>query len=193
MDSQGGLVVNASYKDLPLGPNLPRETFILPGLEEIEVLENSSLTRALALHLQSKDQTPNVLYGIEIKSNGSERSSRIPLVRVSEATASIWKIGTGIKSLQKAAVALNDLVSFLNSHANEGQLSPKKVLVLKEDEALYIKENSEYHRFVSDIVRENNLHLFSLKFIKELISDPFNNMDSLLAGEERIFGLENNK
>jgi acyl-CoA thioesterase len=81
-----------------------RDSFISPELNTIQKLENSHLTRSLALFLQNIDKKEGVIYGVEIKSNGSERSSRIPLVRFSDESVSIWKIASNIESVEKKVV-----------------------------------------------------------------------------------------
>jgi hypothetical protein len=192
MDRQGELIVNASYRDLLAhAGSLPRETFVMPEVREFEHLENGPLTRALALHLQDVDLTPGVLYGIEIKSNGGERSGRIPLVRVNGRSPSVWKITRGIKSLQKSVVVLNELVEFLRQHGTREYSDPKKVLVLSEDERLYTGQTSKYHRFVSDLTDENGIYLFSLGFLQQFIDGSLAaDLDTLLSGGDRVFGTQ---
>lgn len=71
MDSQGELIVNTSYKDLFSDQNNLRvDFFILPEVDELINMENSVLTRSIALLLAKIDNDQNVKYGIEIKSNG---------------------------------------------------------------------------------------------------------------------------
>src|SRR3989344_2579242 len=98
MPEQGELIVNASYADL-FGDttHLRRDSFVIPKLVEFSELNNALQTKALALWLAVKDITAGVIYGIEITSNGGERQSRIPLVRIDTGAASIWKLVSSIK------------------------------------------------------------------------------------------------
>lgn len=114
MINENELIVNSSYKDFFLNPDAMRkDAFILPEVEKLNTLESTRLTSALGLLLKNIDEKKDALYGIEIKSNGSERSSRIPLVRFTKESVSIWKIASGVNSLEKSATVLNDLLYFL--------------------------------------------------------------------------------
>lgn len=166
MVKENELVINSSYKDFFLNPDTMRkDSFIIPEINELYDLENSHLTRSLALFLKNIDEDPSVIYGIEIKSNGSERSSRIPLVRFSKDITSICKIASGIKSLEKSVTVLNDLFYFLKEHSNGYYELPQKILILKEDESLYSKENSPYKSFVENIIVKNDIKLISFDFL----------------------------
>jgi hypothetical protein len=193
MNGQGELIVNASYKDFFLSPQLMRsDSFIFPNIEELAAMENRVLTRSIALFLKHIDSNISARYGIEIKTNGSERSSRIPLVRISGVTSSIWKITSKINSLEKAVVVLNELLYFLEEYNNGRYGLPKKVLILKEDETLFAKKESKYYQFVNDLIVSNDLFLFSFDYLNKKIKDGESvNFDSLVSQDNlRIFTLK---
>jgi hypothetical protein len=187
MNSQGELVVNASYKDFFINPQLmPRSSFIFPMVEELQEMENTSLTRSLALFLKQIDSNSSAQYGIEIKTNGSERSSRIPLVRTSDTTSSIWKVTSNVNSLEKAVVVLNELLYFLEEHKNDQYRLPKKVLILKEGEELFSSIDSKYYSFVKDLVVTNDLFLFSFDYLdKKIKNHEFVDFDSIISNNVR--------
>lgn len=164
------LVINSSFKDFFLNPAaMRRDVFIEPAIDDLDNLENTHLTRSLALSLKDIDTNKSTIYGVEIKSNGSERSSRIPLVRCSEESISIWKITNNIDSLEKSVIVLNDLFNFLKEHSENSYPLPKKVIVLKGKEVLFSNKDSEYSNFVENIVLKNDIKLISLDFLKSYI------------------------
>lgn len=168
MNSQGKLVVNASYKDLFSEIVSNREDFfIFPEIEDLDAMENAVLTRSTALLLAEIDSAKGAKYGVEIKSNGSERSSRIPLVRISEKSASIWKIASDISSLEKTVVVLNDLFYFLKDHSDSKYPLPEKVIILKDSK--FVLPDSDYMDFAEDLARLNNIFIFSFDFLKNKI------------------------
>lgn len=190
MLNKNELVVNSSYKDFFIDPaRMRRDIFIDPTVDELDTLENNHLTRSLALLLNGVDQNESTVYGIEIKSNGSERSSRIPLVRYSKESVSIWKITNSIDSLEKSVIVLNDLFNFLKEHSEDSYPLPKKVIVLKDDKLLFLSKDSEYSSFVENIVFKNDIKLISLDFIKSFIKQNKSiNLDEILEkSEKRIF------
>jgi len=168
MNSQGTLVVNASYKDLFSNQsNIREDSFIFPKLNDLDGMENSVLTRSVALLMKNIDDKDDVKYGVEIKSNGSERSSRIPLVRITTKTASIWKIVSNLSSLEKSAVILNDLYYFLKDHSDGKYVLPKKVILLKD--STFVSGNLDYTDFVKSIADTNNIIIISFDFLKDKI------------------------
>ncbi len=190
MTSQGDLIINASYKDFFISPQSMRvDSFIFPNIEALVDMENSVLTRSMALFLKLIDSNKSVKYGIEIKTNGSERSSRIPLVRISNTSSSIWKITSKIISLEKTIVVLNELLYFLEEHANKQYVLPKKILILKEDESLFSDKNSKYHNFVNNLVESNDLFLFSFDYLnKKIKNNEVIDFDSIISNNStRIF------
>lgn len=170
MLNKNELVVNSSYKDFFLKPDTMRkDLFVSPNIDNLENLENTHLTRSLALLLKKIDKEPSVIYGIEIKSNGSERSSRIPLVRFSKNSISIWKVALGIESVEKAVAVLNDLFYFLEENSDGSYLLPKKILVLKEDESTFAQNGSKYMDFIQKNIIKNEIKIVSLDLLKRFI------------------------
>jgi hypothetical protein len=187
MFTKNELIVNSSYKDFFVTPEtMRRDSFILPKIADLSSLENSQLTRSLALYLQNIDIGNGLIYGIEIKSNGSERSSRIPLVRFSDKSVSIWKVASGIESIEKAVITLNDLYYFLKEHSNNSYKLPKKIIVLKCDESLFINNNSEYKNYIDKTILKNDLTIISFAFLKAFIEEYKSiDLDTIISNEEK--------
>lgn len=190
MSENNDLIVNVSYKEFYTNPDsMRRDAFIQPDISELDFLENTHLTRSLALFLKYIDTNKSTMYGVEIKSNGSERSSRIPLVRCSKESVSIWKVTNNIDSLEKSVIVLNDLFNFLKEHSENLYPLPKKVIVLKEKETLFSTKDSEYSSFVENIVLKNDIKLISLDFLKSYIKQnkPIDLDDILEKSKNSIF------
>jgi len=172
MKKFGEVIVNTSYKDFFSDSQKFRSAqYPTSSLTELEALDNNALTKALALLLQDCDSDRNALYGVEIKSNGSSRSGRIPLVRVAKNNPSIWKISSRVEDLQKTVTALDKLTYFLKKHNNQGYPMPLKVVVLRDDESYYATQNSPHYKFLRDLVEKSEAILFSLQFIKNLLAN----------------------
>lgn len=166
MLNKNNLVVNSSYRDFFINPAvMRRDDFIIPDLNSLEKLENSHLTRAIALFLQNIDTNKSSIYGVEIKSNGSERSSRIPLVRFSEESVSIWKIASDIESVDKTVTVLNDLFYFLKDHSNNSYKLPTKVLVIMGKESLFNSDDSKYKNYIEKVILKNDITIISFDFL----------------------------
>lgn len=187
MLNKNDLVVNSSYRDFFINPAvMRRDSFIPPELNTIQKLENSHLTRSLALFLQNIDKKEGVIYGVEIKSNGSERSSRIPLVRFSDESVSIWKIASNIESVEKAVTVLNDLFYFLKDHSDESYKLPMKVLVLMEEESLFNNNDSKYKSYLEKIIAKNNILIISFDFLQSYLqSNQAIDMEKILSYENK--------
>jgi hypothetical protein len=163
-----------------------RDSFISPELNTIQKLENSHLTRSLALFLQNIDKKEGVIYGVEIKSNGSERSSRIPLVRFSDESVSIWKIASNIESVEKTVTVLNDLFYFLKDHSDESYKLPMKVLVLMGEESLFNNNDSKYKSYLEKIIAKNNILIISFDFLQSYLqSNQAIDMEKILSYENK--------
>jgi hypothetical protein len=164
--------------------NMRRDAFVEPTIDELDSLENTHLIRSLGLLLKGIDENKSAIYGIEIKSNGSERSSRIPLVRSSDRSISIWKITNNVDSLEKSVVVLNDLFNFLKEHSENLYTLPKKVIVLKN--ALSNKNNFDCSNFIENVVSKNDIKLISFDFLKSYIQKKKSiNLDSILERSEK--------
>lgn len=165
------LIVNASYRDFfAHAADIPRVQYPTSTLEELDVLKSVSFSAALALFLQNCDADNRSIYGIEIKANGGSRSGRIPLVRVSGKNASIWKISSAIEDLEKTATILDGLVYFLDEHNDVGYSIPSKVVVLRGGEDRFAISGSVHYQFVRDMAQRYDLTIFSLEFIKRILS-----------------------
>lgn len=165
------IITNESYKNLfEQNRGFHKDQYPTSQSEEYDALDNNGLTKALAVLFQKRDFDRQALYGIEIKSNGSSRSGRIPLVRVSGRESSIWKVSSKVEDLQKTVTALNELVYFLEKHNDQGYLIPLKVIILRGNENYYATQNSPHYKFVNDLIGKSGAILFSLQFIKNLLA-----------------------
>ena len=126
------------------------------------------LTRSIALSLQNKDLDTEAIYGLEIQSNGSSRSSRIPIVRVSNGISTIWKVIKRLEDVDKGVATLNKLVYFLGE-TGSGVVIPRKVLVVIDDENRYGKNELRNNKYVNQVVQKEELIWFSLDFLFYLL------------------------
>ncbi len=169
MPEQGELIVNVPFVKL-FGDtiNLRRDSFIVPKMAGFAELDNASQTKALALWLAAKDTTPGVVYGIEITSQGSDRPSRIPLVRVDSAGASIWKLAPSVEAVERGVAALDQLLYFINQQSDIP--TPVGVLVLCGPEEAFATSSSPHLAFVQSMVTEHKLVVISYWYIEHLIT-----------------------
>ncbi len=165
------IITNVAFKDLfNNSQGLRKDFYAISPLSEFNKLNNNDLTRTLASMLQEKDSNRLAVYGLEIKSNGSSRSNRIPLVRVSGKKSSIWKIASRIEDLEKTTTTLDNLYYFLRTHNKVGYLLPIKVIVLRADESSYLDRSSTNYLFVKELVKKTGVILFSLRFLANLFA-----------------------
>lgn len=165
------LILNESYWLLLNEGKKRTQEFITPNIQELDPNKHtiSQLTRNLALIMQNYDSDKTSLYGIEIKTNGSSRSSRIPLARYSKNNQSIWRVVKELKTFEKGVIELKDLSYYLGNTRTDDTLSlPFKVLVLASPEVEYI--NNEYGKFITDKATESKIIVITLEFILDLIS-----------------------
>jgi|GEM_PF-2964974 len=166
------IINNASYKDFfNKEAAFRKDQFINPPSDEYQKLDNNGLTKVIGFGLQKRDKDSNALYGIEIKCNGSSRSGRIPLLRVSENSASIWKVASKVEDLEKAVVALEELYYFLENHNEISYRLPFKVVVLRDSETRYASPMSPDYNFVNKLVKESKIVLLSFELLKRLFSE----------------------
>jgi len=187
MPEQGELIVNVPFVKL-FGntTNLRRDSFIVPKVAEFAEMDNASQTKALALWLAAKDVTPGVVYGIEITSQGSERPSRIPLVRVDSTGASIWKLVQSVEAVERGVAALDQLLYFLNQQSDIPM--PIGVLVLCGSEEAFATSSSPNFAFVQSIVAEHKLMVISFEYLKRLITQgKVANLQGLLKQGPRLY------
>ena len=144
------IINNASYKDFFIkDATFRKDQFINPPKDEYHKIDNNSLTKVIGFGLQQRDKDIDALYGIEIKCNGSSRSGRIPLLRVSEKSVSIWKVASRVEDLEKAIIALEEIYYFLEKHNEISYRLPFKVVVLRDSEARYVASMSPNYNFVN--------------------------------------------
>jgi len=174
MDKFDKIITNASYKDFfENNQKFNNIQYPIPSFKEYETLDNNNLIRALGLSFQKKDSNHQALYGLEIKIDGGSRSGRIPLVRVIKENLkpSIWKVSSKIEDLQKTVVALGKLVYFIEKYNDQKYPIPLKVIILRDREDYYATQDSPYYKFVHNLIEESGCVLFSLQFIKNLLTN----------------------
>lgn len=187
------LIINESFWKLNEDEEFKNQEFLYPEITDIDKdnFTVQEFTRNLGCILKTKDKNSLTKYGVEIRSNGSSRSSRIPLVRISTQNQSIWKVITSLKDVEKGIIELNDLVYFLKKYRPNDSLSlPTKVLVVTSPESEYTN-NSEYGKFIIEKVEKGIIILISLEFIKNLLhSGKLIDLDSLLIDKKSILTRE---
>lgn len=182
------LIINESYWLLFNEGEKRTQEFVVPNIQELNSDKHtvSQLTRNLALIMQNYDCDKTSAYGIEIKTNGSSRSSRIPLVRCSKNNQSIWRIVKDLKMFEKGIVELKDLNYYLrNTRINNKLPLPLMVLVLAAPESEYI--NNKYGEFITRKATESKIIVITLEFIQNLIgNDKTVNFNDLFSNESTV-------
>lgn len=182
------LIINESYWLLFNEGEKRTQEFVVPNIQELNSDNHtvSQLTRNLALIMQDYDNDKTSSYGIEVKTNGSSRSSRIPLVRFSRNNQSIWRIVKDIKMFEKGIVELKDLNYYLsNTRINNKLPLPLMVLVLAAPEAEYI--NNKYGEFITKKATESKIIVMTLEFIQNLIGSNKNvNFNDLFSNQSTV-------
>jgi len=187
---KGNLIINESFWNLSKNKNLRSQTYLIPELSVLDK-DTSSIaeyTRNLGLLLQTNDSNASSLYGIEIKTNGSSRSGRIPLVRHTKTSQSIWKVVFKLRDVDKAITDLDTLVYYLkNSRPDEKLELPKKILVTSFDESEYLEE-THLSEYVKKHVSENNIIWISSEFITDLLKKSGKiDVDSITSKTKAIY------
>lgn len=165
------LVVNESYWKLLNGKTLRKQSFLVPNTDELSSSEASisEFTRNLCLLLQNKDEVKSTIYGIEIKTNGSSRSGRIPLVRINDKNQSIWKVVNKLTDVDKSIKSLDKLIYYLKeSRPTRSKNLPKKVLLANFDESEYL-EDEKMSKYVKNQVVKNDIVWISSAFIVDFL------------------------
>lgn len=182
------LIINESYWSLFEPGNFKIQEFLVEDLNDSDT--TAQITRNLALFLKNHDTDNNSVYGLEIKTNGSDRSSRIPLVRITPENQTIWKVVKTVQDVDKALLDLQDLIYYLqNTRKNESPL-PQKVLIVASDESRYL-DDEVMSNYVKRKVEESGVIWISLPFIKNffLLNDRYS-VNKLLVKSGAIFTLQ---
>jgi hypothetical protein len=128
-----------------------------------------SIRKILCALLKEKDIHNSTVYGIEIRTNGSSRSGRIPLVRINDSNQSVWKVVNKLKDVDKGIRSLDKLLYYLKQSRPKGNEDlPQKVLLAHIDEAEYL-ENDSMTKYVKNQVEKNRIIWFSSTFIVNLL------------------------
>jgi len=187
------LIINESYWHLFENKQFRTQSFIVPKIKIVNInnLSVAEYTRNLCLLLQDKDSGKSAKYGIEIKTNGSSRSARIPLVRHNKSTQSIWKISYKLRGVEKTIIELNELIYFLKkSRLNQELPLPYTVLFANFDEVEYTK-NEKFSDYVKKQVQDNNIIWISSDFIRSLFeNNKLVDLDSILSKNKSIYTKE---
>ncbi len=183
------LVVNESYWNLFSGKDFRNQDFIIPSVNNLKKEQSmSTITRDMGLIFQNLDIDCSAVYGIEIKTNGSSRSARIPLMRYTKNNQTIWKFIKDIKSMDKGIVDLEELEYHLKSSLHENNFPlPYKVLVLLEPENKYVS-NALLSDYIKNKVAQTKIIFISFDFIKGLLVSKIKlNFDDFLSEEGIVY------
>jgi len=178
-----GLVINESYWDLKTKQDLRKQVFLAQESLNLNA-PIPNMHSNLVVLMKEKDRNKEVEYGLEIKTNGSSRSARIPIVRISDKSNSIWKIVKTIKDIDKGIIVLNDLVYHLKNTNPKGKL-PKKILLVLEEEKNYITKK-DLCNFIKEKVSENDIVFISQDFMQKIIKSEDINFDKLIEDDPSI-------
>lgn len=186
------LIINDSYWSLFDEKKYRTQEFLSPSISEINLEQQTimQLTRKLALIMKHFDADEKSKYGIEIKTNGSSRSSRIPMVRHTITNQSIWRVVKDIKGIEKGIIELKDLTYYLiQTRTNSGLALPTKVLLLAFPEIAFI--NNEHGKYVIDKAEESQTIIISIEFIRNVLSsNDIVNFNDLLFNNNSVITTE---
>jgi len=185
MEGQEELITNTSYESLFSADTslLRRDHYVTPGLGGLASTDSARVTLSLGLLLQKADTNNSSLYGVEITCSGKGRNIRIPLVRISDKTQTIWKVVNDIKKLERALDVLGDTIFFLKENNSSDYPIPSKVIVLTEEVGI-LKDHKD---FVNKIAQENSLVVFHITFLKSLIENSnVSQLEEILKGKGSV-------
>jgi hypothetical protein len=183
------LVVNASYWDFFTDVKLSEQAFLVNTQDSFRSGSRTyEMTRNIAGLFKSKDLDEHAVYGIEIKTNGSSRSSRIPLVRYTEKGQVIFKVVKDLEEVDNAIVYLEKLIYHLGESIKDKSFSlPSKAIIILSEEAEYL-EDANMKKYVLGKVRDTRIIWFSANFLESLFSSGSKiNINNLLGKEAKIY------
>lgn len=183
------LIINASYWDFFTNAKLSEQTFLVNTDDAFSSgFGTSEITRDIAGLFKSKDLNKNAMYGIEIKTNGGSRSSRIPLVRYTKKSQVIFKVVKDLGDVDNAIIYLEKLVYHLSESIKDKSLSlPLKALIILSDEKEYL-EYTNMKKYVVEKVNNNRIIWFSINFLQAVFSFGSKvDVDNLLREEAKIY------
>lgn len=165
------LIVNESYWNFSIQNKLREQQFLVDIDDAFNI--NNKLTETtinIAGALKSKDGDEGALYGIEIKPNGSSRAARIPLVRHSRKTQTIFKIIRDVRDLDNAIVYLRNLLYHMSNYSKgKDQALPKAAVIMLSEESGYLNKISMRGYLVKK-ANENDILLISAGFLERFLS-----------------------
>lgn len=154
----------------------------MPDVESLGTESTTNVARSLALLLKIGDKTEGVRYGIEITEDGMDRVIRIPLVRISDTSHSIWKVVSDIKSADKGYSSLQDAEFFISKNNNESNIT--KVLIFRDD-SLNDEKSLQY---VKELIENKNYVVFSLSYLANLLKNEIAiDIENLLGVTNKIY------
>jgi len=183
------LVVNESYWNFFKNVKLKEQSFLVNTSDAFKVGPKVyETTRNIAGLFKSKDLDKYAVYGIEIKTNGSSRSSRIPLVRYTKNNQTIFKIVKELEDIDGAVVYLEKLIYYLKASIKDRSFGlPLKAIILLSDEAEYL-EDKPMKNYVIEKVNQSGVIWFSATFLDSLLSSESKiNINNLLEKEGKIY------
>jgi hypothetical protein len=183
------LITNASYWAFFDVEDLKEQEF---WADTKNIFSSDYDTNKMAINLASalklKDMNNHAIYGIEIKTNGSSRSSRIPLVRYTKDNQIIFKIIRNLKEVDDGINYLKKLVHELELSCGKKVLPlPSIGLVILSDEKDYVN-NDVLKKYVIEKVNKNKVIWFSVTFLETLFAATGKKeLDKLLEGNTKIY------
>lgn len=158
------IIKNETYENVVSGGSERFEHFLFPAVEDIDREDANNLTRDVCILLKGKDSDLFANYALDTKVAGGSRSRRIPLLRTSKKSTSLWKFVNRLEKVDKAVAELNDLLYFIEN--NENLI---KVLVVADLEGKRSINNKNNNEYIKQIVKDNNLIWISYDYLKDVI------------------------
>lgn len=183
------LIVNASYWDFFTNAKLSEQTFLVNTEDAFSSgYRTYEMTRNIAGLFKSKDLDKHAVYGIEIKTNGSSRSSRIPLVRYTKKSQVIFKVVKDLEDVDNAIIYLEKLMYHLGESIRVKSFSlPLKAIIILSDETEYL-EDINMKKYVMGKVNDSRVIWFSVNFLESLFSSESKvDVNNLLGKEAKIY------
>jgi len=182
-------VINASYWDFFTNAKLTEQTFLVDTQDVFRGdLRSYEKIRNIAGFFKSKDLDKYAVYGMEIKTNGSSRSSRIPLVRYTKKNQVIFKVVNGLEDVDNAIVYLEKLIYHLSESIKDRSFSlPLKSIIILSDEKEYLGDDN-MKKYVIEKVKDSQVIWLSANFLESSLSSKSKiNMNKLLEKEAKIY------
>lgn len=178
------LIKNENYNRVISEISEKLENFLFPKIKEIEKGSSSEFIRDICILLKHYDKDKFASYALETKIIAGSRPKRIPMLRKSKQSISIWKSVNELEKVDRVVNELNDIASFVD---NGDALI--KVIIITDSEKKYSGDEKRNNQYVRKIVSENNLIWFSYDFIRDLIKQKNKkvNIEKYLSSKGSIY------